>query len=1114
MIKLIEGRSGSGKTRLLRETAGELAKNGCPVMYLIPEQCSFECETAFLRLLGPKDARAVKVMSFTRMYNFVMRETGGAAGVPIDDSVRRLIMSCTLEDCAGDLEVYGKQALRPAFTEMAVGAVKELKRCGILPDELRKKATAASSAELGKKLRDISHIYAAYDSNVAQSGVDPYDNDIRLEKRIAETKVFSGYTVFIDDFTGFTAQQQRIVELLMEQCADMYISLCREPLDEEELFFTVNRTRKRLIESAQKLNKQIGLTRLSENHRTEKQDLLFLEENIYRKTEIEQGEDGLVKPENITAVCASDVYDECEYIAAKISELVMSEKCRYRDIAVVFRKSERYDGIIDSVFDKYGISYFMSKPQPVESKPLMRLAVTALEYTLSRNDGKKLMAAAKTGLMGVSPFDTARLENYVFVWSVKGRQFFEPFTENPGGYSDKTTPADIAELESINQTRLKITAPFKDLTDALTSDSGSFTAKEISTAVYNFLTECGVDVLLKGRADECGEFSSEELRLWDVLMDILGKMHDALGDRRVTVSRYLDLFKTVLRGTDISDIPQTLDQVLIGKADSVRFSKPYAVFVIGAVDGEFPHIPVSDGVWSDAERKDLISLGLPLYDSLEDLFRQENLLVYNAVSAPSDMLFVTYPKGTLSGGKSDPSSIVSELFRIFPTLELKSASELSLFDRLVTNRSAFELYAKNLSTDDGSAFMTALGKYLGTTKEYGGRTESLGANIKNLSEHISDANVTRALFGKDKHLSATQIENFYKCPFAYFCEHGIHLKDRSRAEIDSLMYGNLMHYLIKNVIDRYIARSYAPFSDKELGELLDELLDKYLDEELGGKKDKSERFRRVYYRTKKRVWNVLSNMFAELSETKFEPVDAELRIGYGDLPEYSLKTEKGGTISVKGFVDRVDIMKTEDKSNVRIIDYKSSDRKFSIDGAVYGLNLQMLVYLAAILENSEKRYGDDLSAAAIFYMKHNTGSVTVKDAAKLTDAEIERTAGANMVSGLRLKGIYVNEPEVIDGLSKSRIESADNSAIPVEKLLALISCVKDKIRDMSDKIDGGEITALPTKKSSGSLPCDYCAFIDICRREKSDRYVKVSKDKAAEKLEEYEKKGDGADEKV
>ena len=689
MIRIVEGRSGSGKTKYIPETLCEFAKSGHKnIIYLIPEQNSLESELNFLHLLGPDLYRNIKVASFTSLYNIVMTATGGFAGVPIDDGTRSIIMSVTLEGCASNLELYSKQAVKSDLINVALEAINEFKQCGITPDQVREIANDNSNGELNKKLRDLALIYEVYNANIKQSGIDPLDNDMRLEKRIAETNFFADYVVAVDGFTGFTSQQEKIIKLMM-QAEDFYISLCLNPECDEELFSTVQRTKAKIIQMANEAGKKIASPKeLTEIIRYKNDELRIFEKNIYRISD--SSEDIPVK--NIEIAQGSDVYDECEYIAVKINQLALSNECRYKDINVVFRNPSKYSGVIDKVFDKFDIPYFMSKPQVIDTKPLIRLVVSILEYMVAQNDEKKLFSALKTGLLGIPDYTIAQLENYVFVWSIKGKQFFSEFKLNPQGYADKFSQEDTELLQSLKKKKKKLITPILKMCESLTSESKTFTAKEISKAIYEYLVNAGIPEIIRKRAEDKFEFSEEEVRLWNMLMDILNKMAVSLGENQITVKRYYELFVMVIAKTDISDIPQTLDQVIISTADVVRFASPYAVFIVGAVNEEFPKLPTVRGVFSDTERKKLIDKGLPLYDSSAEVFYHEKFLVYNAVSAPSDKLFISYPTGDLTGKKCEPSTIVSEAKRIFPKIVLRHTQAIRDIDRIMTPKTALELF--------------------------------------------------------------------------------------------------------------------------------------------------------------------------------------------------------------------------------------------------------------------------------------------------------------------------------------------------------------------------------------------------------------------------------------
>ena len=1094
MIYLVEGRSGSGKTRYVSNVLCELARKGeRKLLYIMPEQSSFESETAFLRMLGANLSRYISVMSFTRLYDMVMRQTGMVSGTPIDDGVRKILMSLSLEDCADKLDVYQKQAAKPQLADLMLSAVKEFKMCGISTDSLREMSQKTKGTDLSKKLAEVSLVTDVYNAHIEKSYIDPLDNNARLEQRLSEVKFFEGYTVVVDDFSGFTAVEQKILDLIMQQAKDFYITLCMQPQSDEELFFTVNRTRKRILRSAARLGLDVASpVRLCENFRTVSSDISRVEREIYRVGNTESlGGEGV--SQDVTIGIAGDIFEECEYIAERINSMALSGECRYKDIAVVCRNSENYKGVIDTIFENHNIPFFMSKPEPIDRKPLMLLVLSAFEYVLNPNDSEKIMTVAKCGLVGIDDYETALLENYVYTWSIGGKKFAQPFEQNPDGYSDNISVDAKERLININRTREKLIFPL--LNFAAKTNNGTADSLQISKAVYELLTEFGVPWYLRDNLDknELDEYSNEDVRLWEMLMGILDKMYLSLGERAVTVRRYYELLKMLIRSYEISNIPQTLDQVLIGTANSVRLSDPYAVFVIGAVNGEFPHNPVAGGVFNDSERRSLISMELPVYDAIAELFLQEKFLVYNAVSAPTNKLFVTYPTGDLSGGKLQPSSIVSEIKRIIPNVKIDIISVMDTLERIQSEKGAFERCSAMYRNKD--ALGRALKDYFRKKEEYSGRLSAIEQVLKKGDIKLENKTISAVLFGRDKKLSASQIEKFYMCRFQYFCTYGLKLKERRRAEMGAIEYGNLVHYLLENVVKKYKENDYTVLADDELEQLLDELLKDYIAEFMGGEDDKSDRFMYLYYRLKHSTQALMNHLSDELAQSEFKPVDFELEVGENGIGEYTVIDGNGNLVSVRGIIDRVDIMQKEKASYVRIIDYKTGKKEFKLSDVLYGLNMQMLIYLSAIARNGNIKYGENIRPSGVLYMPSTVTSVTVPPYAD------EETVKAEHDKKLRMSGIVLDEIHVLRGMEE-KLEgryipvTADKSGklkstskdfvISNRQLNMIFNKVEQKISEMSEALDDGNISAVPTGNDNLN-PCKWCVYNALCGHGDKDK---------------------------
>lgn len=59
----------------------------------------------------------------------------------------------------------------------------------------------------------------------------------------------------------------------------------------------------------------------------------------------------------------------------------------------------------------------------------------------------------------------------------------------------------------------------------------------------------------------------------------------------------------------------------------------------------------------------------------------------------------------------------------------------------------------------------------------------------------------------------------------------------------------------------------------------------------------------------------------------------------------------GGTLQIKGSIDRVDRMERDGKAYLRVVDYKSGGKEFLLSDVLNGLNMQMLIYLMCLWQN-------------------------------------------------------------------------------------------------------------------------------------------------------------------
>jgi ATP-dependent helicase/nuclease subunit B len=439
MLRLVFGRSGCGKTTFALKKAREAASNAGKVVLVVPEQFTYECERSIIRLIGPEYCLNTEVLSFSRMAHRVMRECGGFAERYLSDPGRYIIMSLALRQVSGLLGVYNKQVRSPAFIKSMVDTVSELKTYGVFPDLIDAALEKSSDGLLKQKMTDISLMMRAYEALPENGYADSLDDLTRLAQQLESCQYFSGKTVIVDSFKGFTPQEKSVLAQILGQAQDVYITLCAEEVDDSDefgLFAPVCSTARQLIRLANKEGIKIASPlNLGEPRRFERDSLRFLEENVFRNSGVQSGETAA----EIKVVSAANVYDEAKFAASEILTLVREKGCRFGDIVIITGSVELYRGILDSVFEKYGIPLFFDCRRDMEAHPLMALTVSALGLACGAFTHENIMRYLKTGLADLKTAEISLLENYMFTWDIRGEPGVRAeWRLNPSGFGEMT----------------------------------------------------------------------------------------------------------------------------------------------------------------------------------------------------------------------------------------------------------------------------------------------------------------------------------------------------------------------------------------------------------------------------------------------------------------------------------------------------------------------------------------------------------------------------------------------------------------------------------------------------------------------------------------------------
>ena len=764
-------------------------------------------------------------------------------------------------------------------------------------------------------------MYAAYDNAIAETFEDSTPDTVdRLAKLLETHDFFGGARVYIDSFTGFTAPEYAVLRAILRQASEVTVTLSADREDSRNpAFLGVCDTARRLRLLCEREHIPVEVVTLTENYRTDSPELRLLERGLWDFTITAQTRPD-VPPEArgaLTLMRATNLYAEAEAVALRILDLV-HHGTAYGEIAVVFRDSDTYRGVIDAALERHGIPFYFSEKTSLAEQPLARLIFSSLRAVCRGYQQQDVLAILKTGLFPVDAADADLFEQYVATWQITGRGFTAgAWTRNPDGYTDQLSPRGEQILAAANRVREALMTPLSALGAAL---GRAEHLPALCCAVYDYLCALDIPALCAARAEAelAGGYvkeAGETLRVFDTVLLTLTQISARLPELALTPDEFAAALQPVFAQTQIASVPSLHDSVILGSADTLRVENIAVSFVLGVNEGEFPRAAVDSGLLTEADRRVLSESGLSLSGESELQSANELLFLYRAMTKPSRRLFVSTLRAATDGSAKAPSVAYARLLFLFPYL--KDA----IWD--------FDLSMLPTAHDRATA----------------GQTETLPSAM------------AEALFGNTLRLTQSRIQTFVRCPYSFYCQYRLALRERKTARVEYTDSGIFLHFVLEQFLRRLTDGGDGQLrlpDPNQIEPMTDEIVNAYLRrliDTTGADMVTLHIFRRLRALT----LILLRDILNELTHSRFLPHDFEVRIGgggAGDLPPYEITLADGKRILLGGVVDRVDIYRRDDRIYLRVIDYKSGAKAFSLDDIRQGLNIQLLLYLFALCRPS------------------------------------------------------------------------------------------------------------------------------------------------------------------
>lgn len=1110
-LRFYFGPSGSGKSHRIYEEIMQRAAQepGRNFLIIVPDQFTMQTQKDLVMHSDRGGILNIDVLSFGRLSHRILEEVGTKEMPVLDDTGKSLVLQKIAADLKEQLPAMGSLLHKQGYIHEVKSAISEFMQYGISTQDMDKLiASAEKRGALAMKLRDLKTLYRGFQDYIRDHFITTEETLDVLRRSLVKSKILPDSVVVFDGFTGFTPIQNRLIQELMRVCEETIVTVTigeeEDPyqMDGEQKLFHLS---KKTVADLVKLAAETEVTRGEDvfvkggpNRFTEAPALCYLEQNLFRY----QYEPYTEKQCEIRMFEALSPREEVHQTALYIRKLIREEGLTYRDIAVVIGDLEGYASYVETEFGQLEIPCFLDRTRGIVLNPMIEYIKSALQLYIRDFSYDTVFHFLRSGMADISREEIDELENYVIRTGARGyRTYSRLFTRKTEEMQQGSGQEDTERAEETMERLNRIRQQFADTVEILHMAPRA-KAGEYVDHLYDFLEQNQVQQKLlnyQQQFEQEGDLAKarEYAQIYRLVMDLLDQIYELLGEEEISLQEFADILEAGFGEITVGTIPQNVDRIVVGDMERTRLKQVKVLFFLGVNDGNIPKNASKGGIISDMDREFLIESGTEMAPSPRQQMYIQRLYLYLNMTKPSERLYLSYAKVNSDGKGIRPSYLIDTVRKLFPQLAVEYPQNRSRLEQIEGRQEGARYLAEELREyadgtlreEERQDFYLM---YCAYEADPEGRDRLTAAAFRRYKESGLSRIVARALYGRQLENSVSRLETYAACACRHFLQYGLSLQEREEFGFEVSDMGNVYHAVLENFAEKLAesGRTWWDFDENFATQAIKEAVEGYAATYGETVLYSSARNEYAITRMSRILTRTVLTLQQHLKQGSFQPDDYELSFRFAeDLDSIHVDLSEEEKMHLQGRIDRIDVSEDAEHVYVKVIDYKSGNKKFDLAALYYGLQLQLVVYMNAAMELESRKHPDkEIVPAALLY--YHIDDPTIETPVELTQEQINE----EILTKLRMNGVVNSDPAVVERLD--RFLQDKSKVIPVEKkkdgsfsarsgilsreeLQVVSAYVDTKIRQIGREILDGKIAANPYEKGNEEA-CTYCAYKKVC----------------------------------